>query len=86
METKSKVLKECDLCEETATSLCFQCIQYFCEKCYKFIHDKKKNNQHQKENIDPFIPIELKCTEHPGNQLNLFCLNENSKYIYICIS
>ena len=69
MEKKSKILKDCDLCGEAATSLCFQCTQYFCEKCYQFIHEKKKNSQHQKEIIDPFIPIELKCPKHPGNLL-----------------
>ena len=74
------MLKECDICEEIATSLCFQCTQYFCENCFKFIHNKKKNSQHQKEIIDPFIPIELRCSKHPGNLLNLFCLYENGKY------
>jgi hypothetical protein len=78
---KSEVLKECDLCGEIATCLCFQCTQYFCEKCYKLIHDIKKNNLHKKEKIDNFIPIELKCPKHPGNLLNLFCLDENGKYI-----
>ena len=87
MEKKSKILKECDICGETATSLCFQCTQYFCENCFKFIHNKKKNSQHQKEIIDPFIPIELRCPEHPGNLLNLFCMDENGKYkIYKYIS
>ena len=77
---KSKVSKECDLCGEIATSLCFQCSQYFCEKCFKLIHDIKKNSLHKKEKIDHFIPIELKCPEHPGNLLNLFCLDENGKF------
>jgi len=80
MEKTTEILKECDICEEPATILCFQCRQYFCENCFKFIHDKKKNSQHQNEIIDPFIPIELRCPEHPGNLLNLFCLDENGKY------
>ena len=88
MEKKSKILKECDICGETATSLCFQCTQYFCESCFKFIHNKKKNYQHKKEIIDPFIPIELRYPEHPGNLLNLFCMDENGKnkiYKYISL-
>jgi len=80
MEIKSKIFKQCDICGETATFLCFQCTQYFREICFKFIHNKKKNSQHEKEIIDPFIPIELRCPEHPGNLLNLFCLDENGKY------
>ena len=31
---------------------------------------------HKKENIDPFIPIELKCPIHPQNPMNLFCVDE----------
>jgi len=74
-------IKLCDICESNATCLCFQCNNYFCEICYKMIHDKKKNNNHKKENIDPFIPIELKCPIHPQNPMNLFCVNEKGNYI-----
>ena len=45
----------------------------------KMVHDKKKSNNHKKENIDPFIPIELKCPIHPQNPLNLYCADENDK-------
>ena len=82
MEQKSK---NCDICDTNATSLCFQCANYFCERCYKFIHDNKKNSNHIKEKIDPFIPIELKCPEHPTIPNNLFCCEEKvkSKNIFI---
>ena len=40
------------------------------------IHDIKKNPQHKKENIDPFVPIDIKCPEHPMDRMNLFCLDE----------
>ena len=73
-------IKLCEVYESNATCLCFQCNNYFCEICYKMIHDKNKSN-HKKENIDPFIPIELKCPIHPQNPINLFCVNENGKYI-----
>ena len=69
------------MCDSTATCLCFQCNNYFCENCYKIIHDLKKNTIHKKENIDPFIPIELKCPKHIQNPMNLFCINEKGKYI-----
>ena len=74
-------IKVCEVCESNATCLCFQCNNYFCESCYKIIHDKKKSNNHKKENIDPFIPIELKCPIHPQNPMNLFCVNDKGKYI-----
>jgi len=45
------------------------------------IHDKKKSNNHKKENKDSFIPIELKCSIHPQNPMNLFCVNDKGKYI-----
>ena len=78
----SKNIKECGICESEATCLCFECSNYFCESCYKMIHDKTKNNNHKKENIDPFIPIELKCPNHPQDRMNLFCINEKGKNIY----
>ena len=79
---KSKNIKECELCESNATCLCFKCNNYFCESCFKMIHGKTKYLSHKKENIDPFIPIELKCPYHPQNPMNLFCLNEKGKYTY----
>jgi len=47
--------------------------------CYKMIHDKKKSNNHKKENIDPFIPIELKCPIHPQDRMNLFSVNDKGR-------
>ena len=77
MENKiAKNIKECEMCDSSANCLCFKCNNYFCENCFKIIHDLKKNIGHKKENIDPFIPIELKCPIHLKNPLNLFCINE----------
>ena len=80
---KSKYIKECDICGVNATCLCFKCILYFCESCFKLIHDKQKNSNHKRELIDPYIPIDLKCPEHPINPLVLFCLDEKgNKVLY----
>ena len=83
MEIKKYNEKMCDICGELAKNLCLKCNSNFCDSCYKFIHDKKKNNNHQKEIIDPFIPIETKCPLHPNVPLNLFCIDDNGKTIII---
>ena len=75
----SSDFKICELCETNATSLCFQCNMYLCDSCYKFIHDKPSKNQHKKENIDYFAPIDIKCPNHPNDRINLFCIDEKSK-------
>ena len=47
----SKEFKVCDICKINATSLCFKCNSYFCDSCFKFVHDKKANLNHKKEDI-----------------------------------
>ena len=74
MEKNKNKIKECDICGINATCLCFKCILYFCDSCYKFVHDKQKNSNHKIESLDPYIPIDLKCSEHPINPITLFCL------------
>ena len=81
MENKEKEIKKCDFCGSNATCLCFQCINYFCDKCHKFIHNMEKNVNHNKEAIDAFAPIDLKCPNHPKIPLNLFCLEEMGKIL-----
>ena len=83
MNNEKKCSKECDICGEPATQLCFNCNMYLCDSCLKFIHDKKKNNQHKKEKIDYFTPIDLKCPKHPKDRLNLFCIDEKGKILFI---
>ena len=83
-QNKNKI-KECDICGLNATCLCFKCIQYFCESCFKLIHDKQKNSTHKKEPLDPYIPIELKCQDHPIIPITLFCLDEKGKIILFFI-
>ena len=73
---KQKQFKECELCGSNASCLCFECICYFCERCYKVIHDIKNNPKHKKENIDLFVPIDVKCSIHPKDRMSLFCIDE----------
>ena len=70
--------KICELCKEPATNICYECSFYLCDSCFEFLHKKKENSEHKKEEIDPFISIELKCSKHPKILLNLFCSKEKS--------
>ena len=79
MENENNIIKKCDICRSEAKCLCFECNEYFCENCYKLIHELKKDPKHKKENIDLFIPIDLKCPEHPKDRINLFCLDDKGK-------
>ncbi len=71
--------KKCDMCGENATSLCFKCQMNLCDSCIKIIHSIKLNSQHKTEKIDYFVPIDLKCPEHPDVPYNLFCIDEKGK-------
>ncbi len=87
MEIVQKNLKQCEICkDDDATGLCSQCFKYYCDKCYKFVHESKKNKEHKKEVIDFNVSIDTHCPDHERNPLNLFCLEEKSKiYSYIFI-
>ena len=82
MEEEEILVKNCELCQEAATNICFDCSFYLCDSCFEFLHEKKLNLEHKKEEIDPFISIDIKCQEHPKIPMNLFCLKEKS-IIYI---
>ena len=66
-----KRIKNCGICDSDATCLCFICYDYFCDSCYKFVHEKKKSN-HKKEKIDPFVQFDFKCSEHQRGLLDYF--------------
>ena len=84
MEENQKNFKYCDICKSQATLLCLECVcNYYCDSCYKMIHDIKENNNHKNEKIDFFVPIETWCPQHPNVALNLFCLDEKGNNIYI---
>ena len=74
----------CELCEENSKNLCLTCNSYFCENCFNFVHQKKKNLGHKKEEIDPYVPIETKCSKHQNSPINLFCLNDKELCCSIC--
>ena len=51
--------KICDMCKvNEAKSLCHQCFSYYCDGCYKQVHDIKENKEHKKEKIDTYVPID----------------------------
>ena len=83
MESIVNNQEQCEFCGEIAKNLCLYCNSYFCDSCYKFVHDKKKNLEHKKEIIDPFIPIDTKCPLHPNISLNLFCVDDQGKINFI---
>ena len=67
----------CGICNKKSSCFCFKCMNYFCDICYKLIHEKKDISQHKKEKIDYFIPLELKCPSHPNYPNEYYCLDEN---------
>ena len=73
----------CEICNTDATCLCFMCKNYFCERCYKLIHDIKNDPKHKKEKIDPYVPIDIKCPQHPDVPMNLFCVDEKGNIIIL---
>lgn len=83
-ENINKEEKKCEICKESAAYICFDCPFYLCYSCFEFIHGKNANMMHQKDEIDPFILLDIKCPEHQQNSMNLFCINERSnKYIIL---
>ena len=76
-DNNHKNFKLCEICDAEATSLCLECLSnYYCDGCYKLIHDKKKNSSHKKVKIDYYVPIDTKCPDHPKKQMDLFCIDE----------
>ena len=77
-----KIYKQCGICKSPANFICFDCsTNFYCEKCFKTIHNKTNNLFHPKFEIDYFIQAKTLCQEHPTIPLNLFCLTENGNYI-----
>ena len=84
MEYNQKNFKYCDMCKVTeATSLCPKCFSYYCDICFKSVYNREKNSTHKKEKIDNFVPIDTRCPEHQGNNMNLFCIEEKGNIIII---
>ena len=86
MEEKQKNFKQCNICKaEEAKSLCFECFSYYCDSCFKCVHEKDINKGHKKGKIDYFVPLDIWCPNHEKNALNLFCVDEkgNKKNIIL---
>jgi hypothetical protein len=72
-----KNAKQCEMCKvKEAITLCLDCYSYFCEVCYKCVHNFKQNSNHRKEKIDLFVPIDTTCSYHERSPMNLFCIDE----------
>ena len=76
MDKKQLNIKICEYCGTNASCLCFECLEYFCEFCFELIHEKQLKSHHKKEEIDPYVPFDLKCPTHPKIANNLFCTEE----------
>ena len=75
---------KCEICKEKGAFICFQCMNYYCEACYKYAHDKKENSNHKKENIDYYAPINVKCPLHQKYPLDFFCIDDKGNlYIFL---
>ena len=74
-------LKKCEVCITDATCLCYQCMSYFCESCFKLRHNNEEYKAHKKDKIDYYVPIDLKCPEHKLHPMDLFCINEKRNYL-----
>ena len=53
---------------------------YFCDSCFKITHHKEVTQSHKKEEIDYYVPIDLRCPEHILSPMNLFCADEKGIY------
>ena len=70
------IIKKCDMCKKEAKSLCYQCMFYFCDSCYKICHNDEETKSHKKEKIDYYVPFDVRCPEHKLSPMNLFCIEE----------
>ena len=83
MDVNLNRLKKCDFCMSEASLICFQCKKYYCDKCFKIIHDIKKDMSHEETKINPYLSIDFFCPEHKEYPLELFCLNDKGKFYSI---
>ena len=81
LENLTKI-KKCDYCRSDASDVCFKCNDFFCNNCYKIIHELRKDSEHKKIEINPYLSIDLFCPMHPKNPLELFCLDDKGNFYY----
>ena len=78
-------IKRCEVCKTDATCLCFKCMTYFCDSCFKLAHNNEEYKSHKKEKIELFVPIDLKCPEHKLYPMDLFCTNDKGNIFLLFI-
>ena len=71
--------RECEICKEKGTNICYDCLSYYCNSCFNFVHEKLRNLFHETEDFESFNSIDIKCPKHPKNLINLFCFEEKRK-------
>ena len=69
-------IKKCESCQIDATCLCYQCMSYLCDSCFKITHNNELKKSHKKDKIDYFAPIDIKCPLHKLYPNGLFCVND----------
>ena len=75
------MIKKCYTFREDPTSICFQCMFYFCDYCFKNRHSKEDTKNNKKEKIDYYLTFEVRCHKHELIPMNLFCVNEKGKLL-----
>ena len=87
MEDNQQNFNLCDICKNKAIFLCYECSynSYFCDSCYKLIHDIKENTNHKKEEIEYFLPINTRCLDHEKIPYDLFCIDDKGNIFYYII-
>jgi hypothetical protein len=74
--------KECCFCKGSSTTICFKCMNYYCDSCFNICHKDEKIKNHEKEKIDELINIEVRCSLHELVPMNLFCLDDKGNLKY----
>ena len=74
-----KKIKKCEFCKKEGTCLCFKCMSYFCDACFKQAHEEEDYKSHKKDKIDLYAPIDIKCPLHKLHPMDLFCVNEKGE-------
>ena len=41
--------KECCFCKGSSTTICFKCMNYYCDSCFNICHKDEKIKNHEKE-------------------------------------
>ena len=75
----NKKIKKCEFCKKDATCLCFKCMTYFCDSCFKLGHEEDNFKNHKKDKMDLYAPIDIKCPQHNLHPMDLFCINEKGE-------